>query len=748
MPKRSLLLLALLVAGCSGGAAMSPPIPTNSPASAPEAKEAMTTAPRATQSDPSTPAPPVARKERRVEKLHGQELVDDYSWLRKKDTPEVLDYLRAENGYTEAMTKHLAPLRDRIYDEMLGRVQETDVDVPHKDGAFLYYSRTEKGKQYPILCRKLAKDGDKAKEEVLLDLNEIGKKEKFVSLGPVAISDDGNLMAYGLDNTGFRQFTLHVRDLKSGKDLADRAERITSLSFAKDDRTLLYTTEDAVTKRSNKLFRHTLGSDAATAVLVYEEKDDRFRLHVGRSRSRALIFVQSESHTTSEISFVRTDKPDAPLTMIAPREQGHQYYVDHRGDELIIRTNSASKPGGPKSTNFRLVVAKLASPGMKDWREVIAHREGVMLADVDVFAGFTALTELEDAVPQIRIMGGKSLALVDSHRIALPEPIFTVRPDRNPEFEQTAYRFRYESPITPSTVYDYDAKKRALVMKKRVEVPGGYDPTRYEVRRAHATGVDGTKIPISLVYRKGTSPNGKNPLHLYGYGSYGIPIFPSFSTGVFSLLDRGVVYAIAHIRGGGELGETWHEAGRMMNKLNTFTDFIASAEVLVKEGWAAKDRIAIQGGSAGGLLMGAVTNMRPDLFRAVVAQVPFVDVMNTMLDESLPLTVEEFEEWGNPKKKDEFAYMLRYSPYDNVAAKAYPSMLVMTSYNDSQVMYWEPAKYVAKLRAMKTDKNPLLLRTLLDPAGHGGPSGRYERMKDQAFMYAWVLDRFGVTDTQ
>jgi oligopeptidase B len=631
---------------------------------------------------------------------------------------------------------------------MLGRIQETDVDVPFKDGAFLYYTRTEKGKQYPILCRKLAKDGDKAKEEVLLDLNEIGKTEKFVSLGTLAISDDGNLLAYGLDNTGFRQYALHVRDLKSGKDLADRAERITSLAFAKDNRTLFYTTEDAVTKRSNKLFRHTLGNDAAKDALVYEEKDERFRLHASRSRSRALVLVQSESHTTSEIAFIRADKPDAAPQVIAKREQGHQYYVDHRGDELVIRTNSAAKPGGPKSTNFRLVVTKLASPGMADWTEVIAHREGVMLSDVDVFAGFTAVTELEDALPQIRIMDGKSLALEGSHRVALPEPIFTVRADRNPEFNQTSYRFRYESPVTPSTVYDYDAKKRALTLKKRVSVPGGYDPARYEVRRAHATASDGTKIPISLVYKKGTTPDGKNPLHLYGYGSYGFPIWPSFSSGVFSLLDRGVVYAIAHIRGGGELGETWHEAGRMMNKMNTFTDFIASAEVLVKEGWADKDRIAIQGGSAGGLLVGAVANMRPDLFRAVVAQVPFVDVMNTMLDESLPLTVEEFEEWGNPKKKDEFSYMLRYSPYDNVAPKAYPSMLVMTSYNDSQVMYWEPAKFVAKLRATKTDKNPLLLRTLLEPAGHGGPSGRYEWLKDQSFVYAWVLDRLGVPVAQ
>jgi oligopeptidase B len=727
---------------------MPPPAPASTPSPAPVAKDAMNTAPRAAQTDPSAPRPPVARKERHLEKLHGQELVDDYFWLRKKDTPEVLDYLRAENGYTEAMTRHLAPLRDRLYDEMLGRIQETDTDVPFKDGAFLYYMRTEKGKQYPILCRKLAKDGDKAKEEILLDLNEIGKTEKYVGLGPFSVSNDGSVLAYGLDNTGFRQFTLHVRDLKTGKELADRAERITSIAFAKDNRTLLYTTEDAVTKRSNKLFRHTLGSDAAKDTLVYEEKDERFRLHASRSRSRALVFVQSESHTTSEVSFIRADKPDAPPQMIAPREQGHQYYVDHRGDELVIRTNSAAKPGGPKSTNFRLVVTKLASPGMKDWKEVIAHRENVMLEDVDVFAGFTAVTELEDALPQIRIMDGKSLALDGSHRVALPESIFTVRPDRNAEFEQTSYRFRYESPITPSTVYDYDAKKRALTLKKRVEVPGGYDPARYEVRRTHATASDGTKIPISLVYKKGTTPDGKNPLHLYGYGSYGFPIWPSFSSNVFSLLDRGVVYAIAHIRGGGELGETWHEAGRMMNKLNTFTDFITSAETLVKEGWAAKDRISIQGGSAGGLLMGAVTNMRPDLFRAVVAQVPFVDVMNTMLDESLPLTVEEFEEWGNPKKKDEFAYMRSYSPYDNVTAKAYPSMLVMTSYNDSQVMYWEPAKYVAKLRATKTDKNPLLLRTLLDPAGHGGPSGRYERLKDQAFVYAWVLDRLGVTDAK
>ncbi|TKD03953.1 S9 family peptidase [Polyangium fumosum] len=743
MIRRTPFVFALLVVlGCSGEGLPPAPAPTTSPPSAPP--------PAATSAAAETPAPkgpvaPIAKKEPHVTKIHGVELVDDYAWLRKKDTPEVLAYLRAENAYTEAMTAGLAPAKERIYGEMLSRLKESDEEVPFREGAYVYYTRTEKGKQYPFYCRKPVKGGDKAPEEILIDLNEIAKTEKFVGLGPLAVSEDGHLLAYGLDTTGFRQFVLHVRDLRTGKDLADRIERVTSVVFAKDGKTLLSTVEDPVTKRSHKVFRHNLGEDAAKDVLLYEEKDERFRLFAKRSSSKKLIFVESNSMTTSEVRFLPADKPQAPLTLVEPRAQDHEYDVDHHGDELVIRTNSPAKPGEAKSTNFRLVVAKVSSPGRASWKETIPHRKDVMIESIQLFSTFAVAFEREDGLRQIRVLDPKKLALDGSHRIALPEPIFTLRAGENREFDASFYRFRFESPTTPSTVYDYEPKKRALVLKKRTEVPN-YDSSRYESKRVHATAKDGTKIPVSLLFKKGTNPDGKHPLFLYGYGSYGAPLFPMFSAPTFSLVDRGVVCAIAHIRGGGELGETWHEAGRMKTKMNTFTDFVDVTEGLVQMGWAAKDRIAIQGGSAGGLLMGAVLNMRPDLYRAAIADVPFVDVINTMLDESLPLTVEEFEEWGNPKKKDEFEYILRYSPYENVAKKAYPSILVNTSYNDSQVMYWEPAKWVAKLRAMKTDTNPLLLRIHLDPAGHGGKSGRYERMQEMAFKYAWLLDRLGVTD--
>ncbi|MRG97725.1 S9 family peptidase [Polyangium spumosum] len=745
MIRRTSFVLALLVLGCSGESLH--PAPAPGPSLPPEAPSAQASAAAAEKPAPKGPAAPVARKEPKVTELHGLKLVDDYAWLRKKDAPEVLAHLRAENAYSEAMTASLAPMKERIYGEMLGRLQESDVEVPFREGAYLYYTRTEKGKQYPIYARKSVKGGDKAPEEIVIDPNEIAKTEKYVGLGPMALSADGHLLAYGLDTTGFRQFVLHVRDLRTGKDLTDRAERVTSIVFAKDGKTLFYTVEDPTTKRSYRFYRHTLGEDAAKDALLYEEKDERFRLYASRSSSKQLLFLQSSSHTTSEVRFLPADKPKAELTLVEPRAQDHEYDVDHRGDELVIRTNSPAAPGGPKSTNYRLVVTKVASPGRSSWKETIPHRQGVMIESVELFSTFAVAFEREDGLRQIRVLDPKKLTLGGSHRISLPEPIFTLRQGENREFDATTYRFRFESPTTPSTVYDYEPKKRALVLKKRQEVPN-YDPSRYASKRVHATAKDGTKIPVSLLYKKGTSPDGKSPLFLYAYGSYGFPIFPLFSAPAFSLVDRGVVCAIAHIRGGGELGETWHEAGRMKTKMNTFTDFVDVTEGLAQMGWAAKDRIAIQGGSAGGLLVGAVLNMRPDLYRAAIADVPFVDVINTMLDESLPLTVQEFEEWGNPKKKDEFEYIARYSPYENVARKAYPSILVNTSYNDSQVMYWEPAKWVAKLREMKTDANPLLLRTHLEPAGHGGKSGRYEKMQEMAFKYAWLLDRLGVTDAK
>ncbi|WAS90988.1 S9 family peptidase [Nannocystis punicea] len=693
------------------------------------------------------PAAPVARKEPHVVELaNGLKLVDEYHWMRRKDAPDVLDHLRAEDAYAEAMTAHLAPLREKLHEEMLGRLVETDVDVPYKDGDYLYYSRVEKGKQYPIHCRKAVKGGEAANEEILLDLNEIGKREKFVGLGPKSVSNDGSVLAYGIDTTGFRQFVLRFKDLRTGKELPERIERVTSVAFAKDGRTVFYTVEDPTTKRSHRLYRHRLGEEPAKDALVHDEKDERFRVHVHRSRSREIVFVNIESRITSEVRFVRADRPEGPLVTVEPREQGHEYSVEHRGKELLITTNSAATAGGAKPVNFRLVSAPLDRPGRASWKEVVPHRPGVMLEGADAFQGFTVLVEREDGVRHLRFMQGKQLSLDASHRVVLPEAVYSVWPGANPELGATSYRIGYESPITPETVYEYDPAKRSLTLRKRLEVPGGYDASRYEVRRVFATAKDGTKVPISVVARKGAAPDRKNPVHLYGYGSYGHSINMGFSSARISLLDRGVVSATAHVRGGGEMGKRWHEDGRMQKKMNTFTDFVAAAEALVAEGWADPRRIVIQGASAGGLLMGAVVNLRPDLFAGVVAEVPFVDVIHTMLDESLPLTVEEFEEWGNPKKPDELAMMLQYSPYDNIAPKAYPPVLVRTSYSDSQVMYWEPAKYVAKLRATKTDQNPVLLRIHLGAAGHGGLSGRYDKLRDTAFTYAWMLDRLGVKE--
>ncbi|WP_394848425.1 S9 family peptidase [Pendulispora brunnea] len=723
--KRLLFVFPYLLVGlaCGSETASSPPADrahatpsASSPVQAPVVK--------------TEPVPPVAAKIKHTETLHGQERSDDYFWLRKKDSPEVLGYLAAENAYTRAMMGSTEGLQEQLYKEMLARVKETDLSVPVKRGDYLYYSRTEAGKQYAIYCRKKA-TGDAA-ETVLLDLNEIGKTEKYVGVGFFEVSDDGNQIAYGLDTTGFRQFVLHVKDLKTGKEWSEHMPRVDSVAWAKDNKTILYVTEDATTKRGNQLHRHVLGQDAAKDDLVFEEKDERFALEVRRSRSKEWIFISSESKTTTEARIVPAAKPKSAPVVLAPREQGHEYYVDHGGGLFYIRTNSGGR-------NFRLVTAKVNDPARAKWKEVIPHREDVMLEDVHVFADHYVLHERQDASPVIRIVHTDAAHAGQAERVDMPERVYSIREEPNPEFASKLYRYGYESFTTPQSVFDYDVATREKKLLKRTEVLGGYDASQYESERLYATARDGTKVPISLLHKKEWKPDGTHPMLLDAYGSYGYPYPLRFNSNRFSLVDRGVVMAVAHIRGGGDLGKKWHDQGRMMAKMNTFTDFIDSAEFLMKEGWVNKSRLAIQGGSAGGLLMGAVTNMRPDLFKAVIAHVPFVDVINTMLDESLPLTVGEFEEWGNPKIKEQYDYMMTYSPYDNVAPKDYPTILVRTSYNDSQVMYWEPAKYVAKLRATSTGKNPLLFKINMDPAGHGGQSGRYDKLRDAAFDYAFLL---------
>jgi len=678
-----------------------------------------------------TSAPPVAKKVHTENHIHGGTLVDDYRWLREKSNPEVAQYLEAENAYADAIMKPTESLQTTLYDEMVSHIKETDVNVPYKDGSYFYYSRWEAGKQYQIFARKMG--GLDAPEQIAVDVNELAKGEKFMALGAYEVSDDGHLLAYSTDNTGFRQYRLHVRDLATGKDLPDTAEKTGSIVWADDNRTLFYTVEDSA-KRQYRLYRHQLGADSKNDELVYEEKDERFNLRAQKSRSDKYIFLTSGSHTTSEVHYLDAANPAGEWRVIAPREQDVEYYADHLGDQFYIRTND-------KGRNFRLVSAPVGDPSKSNWKEVVPVRNDAMLSQFEPFKDFYVLFERENGLPQLTIV---DLASGAKQRIAFPEPVYTASPQINREFKTKFFRYAYQSLVTPPSVFDYDVEKGTSKLLKQNEVPGGYEPSKYTSERVWARAQDGTKVPVSVIYRKDLKKeDGSSPLYVSGYGSYGFPLPVAFNSNRLSLLDRGVVMAYAHIRGGGDLGKPWHDAGRMMNKMNTFTDFIDCTEYLVVNKFGGRARLAIEGGSAGGLLMGAVTNLRPDLFTVVVSHVPFVDVMNTMLDASLPLTVPEYEEWGNPNQKPAYDYMLKYSPYDNLRQGAYPAMLVKTSFNDSQVMYWEPAKYVAKLRTLKTDHNVLLLKTNM-AAGHGGSSGRYDYLKEVAFDYAFMLTHLGV----
>jgi oligopeptidase B len=679
----------------------------------------------------ATPQPPMAEKKPKITKIHGETLVDDYFWLREKNSPQVMEHLKAEDAYAETLMKPTVPLQEKLYKEMVSHIKETDVNVPYLQDGYYYYSRTEKGKQYPIYCRQ--KGSLTAKEEVILDQNELAKGQQFMSVGILSPSDDGNLLAYSTDNTGYRQYTLQIKNLRTGESYPEKIERVDAMAWATDNKTIFYVTEDAVTKRSDKFFRHVIGTDKTD--LVYEEKDELFDIYTGRSRDKAVIVLQAAAKTSSEVRWLPANNPNAELKIVAPREPDHEYDLDHRGDLFYIRTNKGAK-------NFRIVTTPVSDTSEKNWKEFVAHRPAVKIDDISLFADHAVLSEWENGLEQIEIIDFKTNK---QHRIQFPEPVYSTGTTNNREFNTTTLRYNYQSMVTPSSVFDYDMNTRKATLKKQNEIPGGFDKANYKAERVFATASDGTKVPMSLVYRRGVKLDGSAPLLLYGYGSYGYSIPPTFSSSRLSLLDRGVIFAIAHIRGGGELGEDWREQGRMMKKITTFTDFIACGDHLVKEKYTSKDRLVIQGGSAGGLLVGAVSNMRPDLFKAVVAQVPFVDVINTMLDASLPLTTSEFIEWGNPAEKPAYDYMKTYSPYDNIRKMDYPTMLVKVSYNDSQVPYWEGAKFVAKLRVMKTDSNPLLLKVNFG-AGHGGSSGRYDALKEVAFDYAFMLWQMGIND--
>ena len=672
--------------------------------------------------------PPATEKKPKITEVNGDKLVDNYFWLREKANPAVIAHLEGENAYTAAVMKPTEAFQDKLYNEILSHIKQTDVNVPYRQGNYFYYAKTKEGLQYPIFYRK--KGSLDAPEELILDQNELAKGLKFMSVGALVPSDDGNLLAYSTDSTGYRQYTLQVKDLRTGALLPEKIERVDSLAWATDNKTLFYVTEDAVTKRSDKMFRHVLGTDKYD--LIYDEKDELFDIGVDRSRDKAIIALGAFSKTSTEFRYILADNPNAEWKIILPRQADHEYDIDHRGDLFYVRTNKGAK-------NFRVVTAPVSDPSEKNWKEFVAHRPAVKIEGLDLFADQAVLSEWENGLQQLEVIDFRTN---QRHRITFPEPVYSAGLSNNREFKTTVVRYNYQSLATPSSVFDYDMNTRQATLLKQTEVPGGFDKANYKTERVFATASDGTKIPMSVVYRNNVKLDGSAPLLLYGYGSYGISIAPSFSASRLALLDRGAIYVIAHIRGGGELGEPWRDAGRMMNKINTFTDFIACAEHLIKNKYTSKDRLVIQGGSAGGMLMGAVTNMRPDLFKAVVAQVPFVDVLNTMLDASLPLTTSEYIEWGNPNEKPAYDYMKKYSPYDNVHKANYPAMLVKVSLNDSQVPYWEGSKFVAKLRDYKTDHNPLLLKVNMG-AGHGGASGRYDAIHETAFDYAFMLWQMG-----
>ncbi len=680
-------------------------------------------------------APPTALRRDHVQVFHGQTFKDPYYWLREKGAPDVVAYLEAENAYTQAATASLQPFADALYAEMLGRIQQTDLGAPTRVGRHYYYNRTVEGLQYPLRCRKpAAADGTfqaGAAEEVLLDPNEMAKGKPFLSIGEFSVSNDDGHLLYSTDEIGFRQYKLFVKDLKSGAVRGPLAERVTSVAWAGDNKTVFYVTEDPVTKRSDTLWRLKLG---APPEQVYQEKDELFSVSIARTKDRRFLLSTSDSTDTWEQRILPADTPRAAFRVVLPREKGHKYEIEHRDGLLYIRTNKEAK-------NFRLVTAPLADPSPAHWTTVVAHRTDVLLDAVELFRDFLVVQEKQAGLNRLRVrrFGGGGWT-----EVRFPEPVYSASASGTPESTSKLLRYSYQSFTTPSSVYDYDMQAGQSVLLKRQEVLGGYDPTRYASERLWATARDGVRVPISIVYAKDRPRDGRSPLWLYGYGSYGNGLSAGFDGNRLSLLDRGVAFAIAHIRGGDEMGEAWHDEGMLLKKKNSFHDFIDCAEFLIQERWTSRERLLIEGRSAGGLLMGAVLNERPDLFKAAHAGVPYVDVINTMMDPSLPLTVVEYLEWGNPNEKPAFDYMLSYSPYDGLEKKAYPALLVTTSYNDSQVMYWEPAKFVAKLRSLKTDTNPLLLKTKMQPAGHGGASGRYDALRDRAFEVAWMLSQVGI----
>ncbi|HKN90688.1 MAG TPA: S9 family peptidase [Acidimicrobiia bacterium] len=690
--------------------------------------------------------PPVAKRVPHVHEAHGDKRADDYHWLRDRDDPDVTAYLEAENAYADAVMDPLRPLQERLYAEIVSRIQETDLSVPVPHGPFLYYSRSVEGLQYPIHCRRTPEEG--SPEQVLIDENVLAEGHEYCALGAFEVSPDHRLLVWSLDTEGDEDHVLRIRDMETGED---HPEAIPGTSYgaawASDNRTVFYTTLDE-SRRPWRVWRHRLGTDPADDVIVHQEDDDRFFCSIERTRSGGFIVIDLRSAVTSETRLLPADDPDGTFAVLKARQQGVEYAVDHHGDRFFILTNDGA-------LNFKLVEAPVADPSPGNWLEVLPHSPDIKLEGLAAFARHLVVLERAAAVRRLRVIAleGEAIARRNgaaggaAHLIEQPEAVCRVgMPEEdNPEFDRGTLRYTYTSLVTPQSIFDYDMDRRERTLLKQEPVLGGYEPAEYETRRLWATAGDDTRVPISLVARKGVPLDGSAPCVLYGYGSYEASSDPRFSSLRLSLLDRGFVWAIGHIRGGGEMGRAWYEAGKLQHKANTFTDFIACAEHLIKEGWTSAGRLAILGGSAGGLLVGAAVNLRPDLFRAAVAEVPFVDVVSTISDPTLPLSVIEWEEWGNPADPEFYATMKSYSPYDNVHPARYPDLFVTAGLNDPRVSYWEPAKWVARLRATADPQTKILLRTEMG-AGHGGPSGRYDAWRKEAEIFAFLLDAVGIKE--
>jgi oligopeptidase B len=675
-------------------------------------------------------AAPIARAVPRVQTVHGDTRVDDYHWLRERGNPEVLAYLEAENQHATTVMRHTEDLQERLFEEMRSRIRETDLSVPERMDQYVYYTRTHVGGQYPVFCRR--RDSAGAVEEILLDQNPLAVGHAYFRVGMMQVSPDHRLLAYTVDTSGAEDFSVFIKDLATGELLPYRlCHSSHRVAWANDSRTIFYAVLNAA-RRPWQLYRHRVGTDPESDALVHCEPDASFYLDISRTRSGGYLLLDVSSHSTSEVWFTSADRPEEPFRVIQRRECGIEYSVTHHEDRFFIITNLSAP-------NFRLVEAPVEHPSREHWSPVLPYRPTAKLDATDAFRRHLVLYERESGLARIRVL---DLRTGSEHLIPFPEPVYAVRPHDNPEFDTTVFRFTYTSLVTPSSVVDYDLTEHTWTVRKETEVRG-YDRSCYRSERLYARGPDNVSIPISLVYRAPLTLDGSRPLLLNAYGAYGLSYDPAFSGNTLSLLDRGFVVAIAHVRGGEEMGREWYEGGRRLNKRSSFSDFIAAAEHLIAERYTTAGRLVINGGSAGGLLIGAVTNLRPDLFHAVVAEVPFVDVVNTMLDASLPLTVIEYDEWGNPEDPEAYACIRSYSPYDNVARKAYPHILVTAGLNDPRVAYWEPAKWTAKLRATKTDHNRLLLRTNMG-AGHGGASGRYDVLREIAFKYAFILDVLGM----